>query len=107
MLPKSLQNHRCHPLCPPEETFMPHRLAIAALGCLLSLSSFIGCSSGGPPKEDETTTDLRNIAGTYELILSSAGKPPREVAQIKKFLAEFHEGKLNPPADEVLTSARD
>jgi len=35
------------------------------------------------------------------------GKPPRDVEQLKKILAELHAADLNPAPEEVLTSSRD
>ena len=86
---------------------MPPRLAIAALGCLLSLSFLIGCSSNGPPKEDDATKDLGHIARVYALIVQGRRRPPSKLEEISTGLAELHSIEQNPPPAEVLTSSRD
>jgi hypothetical protein len=80
---------------------------IAASALLLLEISFCGCSSQPKSAEDENTTDMRHIARAYELVINQSKKPPRDIEQIKSVLNELAEAKLNPPADEVLTSSRD
>ena len=68
---------------------------------------FSGCSKPAAT-EDETTTDLRAIARAYEVVIAAGNRPPRELDQIKRVLADLHtDGLVAGPPDEVLTSSRD
>ena len=79
------------------------RIAMIALAVIAGVS---GCSKPAST-EDETTTDLRQIARAYDLVLAEKRRPPRDLAEIEKVLTELHAANLNPPAKDVLTSSRD
>jgi len=77
--------------------------AALAIGCLSS-----GCSAKPVSSEDETTTDLRAIARAYEVVTAASNRPPRELDQIKKVLADLHtDGLIADAPLDVLTSSRD
>jgi hypothetical protein len=82
-----------------------HRWSIAMTALLAA--SVVACASRPVSREDETTSDLRNIARAYEVVINQHRHPPRDVEELKRVLADLHEANLNPPADEVLTSSRD
>lgn len=66
-----------------------------------------GCLTKPGPREDETTMDFRHIARIYESIQSFHNRPPRDLDEIKKYLADFHTDGLVDESDKVLTSSRD
>jgi hypothetical protein len=78
------------------------------LGVLFAAAAASGCSSEPISPEDEATADLREIARAYEVAIAASNRPPRDVDQIKKVLADLHTDGLvtNDPTD-VLTSPRD
>ena len=78
-------------------------LAIA----LLALLVLAGCLSKQGPREDETTMDFRQISQAYESVQATKRRPPKDVAELKQVLQDFHDAKFGDPPDEVLTSKRD
>src|SRR5688572_10657901 len=63
------------------------RLSLLAGVCLVLLG---GCLAKPGPREDETTMDFRHIARVYESIQSFNNRPPRDLEEIKKYLADYH-----------------
>ena len=80
------------------------RLSLLAGVCLVLLG---GCLAKPGPREDETTMDFRHIARVYESIQSFNNRPPRDLEEIKKYLADYHTDGLVEEPDKVLTSSRD
>ena len=80
-------------------------IATALVAAVMALATG-GCSKSAS-SEDETTTDLRQIAKAYGVILSGKQRPPQSLDEIKQVLTDLHTDGMNPPADEVLTSPRD
>jgi hypothetical protein len=81
------------------------RQALVVVICLVLLLT--GCLTKQGPREDETTMDFRHIARAYEAIQSFHNRPPRDLDEIKKYLADFHTDKLVDEPEKVLTSSRD
>jgi hypothetical protein len=91
--------------------FPTHRRRVASLVagwlCAALAIAITGCSSTPKSTEDETTTDLREIAKAYAVTISLHRRPPRSLEEIKKVLGELHEAKMVGKPEEVLTSSRD
>ena len=81
-------------------------ISIVLLALLPIMSANSGCSKASNG-EDETTTDLRQIARAYGVVIGGKNRPPKNIEEIKQVLSDLHKDGLNPPADEVLTSSRD
>jgi hypothetical protein len=87
---------------------MPSRLVLSVLiSGLLAVLLLTGCAENSGPREDETTLDFRQISQAYEAVRSTRHRPPKDVAELKQVLQEFHDAKFGDPPDEVLTSNRD
>lgn len=84
------------------------RLGSIVVGALVMGGAAIGCSVQGITAEEETLRDLGEIARAYEVVIAASQRPPRDVSQIEKVLADLHTDGLvaDKPAD-VLTSPRD
>jgi hypothetical protein len=69
------------------------RCAAILLGACLGLLPG-GCSRQSASRDDETTTDLRSIAKAYESLLSWKNRPPRDIDEIRQFMADLHKDGL-------------
>lgn len=65
--------------------------------------SLCGCQTKSRPREDETTMDFRYIARVYESIQSFNQRPPRDLEEIKKYLADYQTDRVIEDAEKVLT----
>jgi hypothetical protein len=72
-----------------------------------SLLFLIGCLAKPASREDETTTDFRQISKVFDAMQSFHNRPPRDLDEIKQWLSDFHKDGLNEEPEKVLTSSRD
>jgi len=87
---------------------MLRQFSAVLLGALVIGSGSSGCSSQPVSAEDEATTDLREIARAYEVVIAASNRPPRELEQIKKVLTDLHtDGLVTDDPEDVLISPRD
>jgi hypothetical protein len=87
---------------------MPPRLVpVLKFLSVAALLLMAGCADKSGPREDQTTLELRKIVEAYESVQSTKHRPPKDVAELKQVLQDFHAAKYCDPPDEVLTSDRD
>jgi len=65
-----------------------------------------GCSGDTGVQEDDATTDLRQIARAYDVIITQTQKPPRDLEQIRTTIADLHLAQVIDEPTKVLTSYR-
>ncbi|WP_425619296.1 hypothetical protein NA78x_003034 [Anatilimnocola sp. NA78] len=83
--------------------FRARPLAVALAALLLVTA----CTVKPKSREDETTTDFRQISRVFETTQNFYNRPPKDLAEIRSMLADFHKDGLNDEPDQVLTSSRD
>jgi hypothetical protein len=86
---------------------IPRRVAAHAVASGVLIAVLIGCTVKPKSREDETTTDFRQISGVFDMLQGFHNRPPRDLEEIRKNLAELHKDGQNEEPDKVLTSSRD
>ncbi|QDU28150.1 hypothetical protein ETAA8_32500 [Anatilimnocola aggregata] len=89
----------------PRQKLRSHtRPILAAIAGLLLLTA---CTVKPKSREDETTTDFRQISRAYDLVIDGKKRPPKDVSELRPILHDLHQAKMGDEPDKVLTSARD